>query len=144
MKKFELSEVISELKKISNDKLNAQEDLERIISTSIQFNQIKELEAVSFQAKYIHGLIRVIQKRETIVDESYSIKIKEELVNGYENLKNGLKKITQNCTPFIQQVFEEKYFQLTQSSLKNLNLLSEDLSILKLYFNDLKTKEDSI
>jgi hypothetical protein len=78
------------------------------------------------------------------VDESYSIKIKEELVNGYENLKNGLKKITQNCTPFIQQVFEEKYFQLTQSSLKNLNLLSEDLSILKLYFNDLKTKEDSI
>jgi len=144
MKKFELSEVISELKKISNDKLNAQEDLERIISTSIEFNQIKELEAVSFQAKYIHGLIRVIQKRETIVDESYSTKIKEELVNGYENLKNGLKKITQNCTPFIQQIFEEKYFLLTQSSLKNLNLLSEDLSILKFYFNDLKTKEDSI
>lgn len=143
MKTLKLSEIITSLKKISNDKLLAQDDLEKIISTSIEFNLVKELEAVSFQAKYIHGLIRVIQKRETMADESYSIKIKEELVTGYENLKSGLKKIIVKCSPFIQNIFEEKYFQLTQTSLKNLNLLAEDLTTLKLYFNDLKTKEDS-
>ncbi len=137
------NEVLEEIKKLSANKLNQLEDLERIISVSIEKNFITELESLSFQAKYITGLIHVINRRENINDENYSIKIKEELLESFNKIKILLLKISANFSPFIQNIFQEKYFELSQNSLNNLNLLCQDLSFLKLYFNDLKQKKDS-
>lgn len=143
MKKLNQIEILDEVKKLSDNKLNHLEDLERLITISVEKNLISELESLSFQAKYITGLIQVIKRRENISDENYSIKIKDELVESYNKLKILLAKITNNFSPFIENIFKEKYFQLTQSSLNDLNLLCQDLSFLKLYFNDLKQKKDS-
>lgn len=142
--KLNANEVIEKLKILSNNNINFLDDVERLISISVEKNFIEELESLSFQAKYISGLIQVIRRRENINDEDYSLKIKDELINSYEKLKNILSKISSNFSPFIQNIFQEKYFQLTQESLKNLNLLCNDLTFLKFYFNDLKQKKDSV
>ncbi|MCX7875775.1 MAG: hypothetical protein N2321_06360 [Melioribacteraceae bacterium] len=141
--KLILEKVIEEVIKLSNNKLNFQEDFERIVSLAIEKNLINELESFSFQAKYITGLLQVIKRRENINDENYSIKMKQELIESYEKLKDLLKILTSNFSPFIQNIFNEKYFQLTQTSLTNLNLLCQDFSYLKFYLNDLKQKKDS-
>lgn len=138
-----LEEAIKEIKRLSANKLNFEEDIERILSVSFEKKLIEELENLSFQAKYISGLISIIQRKENFTDESYFNKIKLELTEAFQKLKDELKIITEKFSPFIKNIFEEKYFQLTSESLKNLNRLCEDLTFIKLYLNDLKYKNDS-
>lgn len=143
MKLDSADHVISEVENLSGGFLKAKEDLHLILETAILSQKFDELSELAFQAKYITGLQKVIQKREAVVDEEYFKKVGNEFQTAYQKIKTSLQSIMGNSTSFVNNIFSEKYLQLTQDSLRNLNRLCEDISFLKLYLNDLKTKKDS-
>lgn len=134
------SEILEEVNKLSNHKLNFRDDLERLINLALTKDKIKLLEEISFQAKFSAGLLRVVQKKNSTIDEQYFVKAVDEYSRTIEKIKNMLKDLISLDSDFIQSVFVEKYFHLSQHSLSNLNLLCSDLSYLKLYFNDSKNQ----
>ena len=143
MKFDSVDQIISEIENLSGGFLKAKEDLHLILETAISSQKFDELNELAFQAKYITGLQKVIQKREAVVDEDYFKKVGNEFQSAYQKIKTLLQVIMGSSTPFVNDILGGKYFQLTHESLHNLNRLCEDISYLKLYLNDLKTKKDS-
>lgn len=143
MKLESVEEIIADVEKLSGQVLRTKEDLRLILESAISRQMLDELNDLAFQAKYVTGLQKVIKKREAAIDEDYFKKVGEEFHSSYQKIKSLIQTIFQNSSAFVNDIFAEKYFQLTQSSLQNLNMLCEDLSYLKLYLNDLKQKKDS-
>jgi len=136
-------EILAGVEELSENLLRARDDFKLILEASISSQRFDELSDLAFQAKYVSGLMKVIQKREALVDEEYFKKVGEEFQTAYQKIKLLLQRILENSSDFVKNIFEEKYFQLSHSSLENMNRLCEDLALLKLYLNDLKTKKDS-
>lgn len=138
-----IDEIIIEIEKLSNGGLHQKDDLTNLISTAINEELVAELEELAFHSKYLIGLTKVLQKNDVNVNEEYFEKLKSEFQSGYDSVRKNLTVIINRSSNFIRQIFEEKYLQLTHSCLTNLNQLCADLSLLKLYLNDLKTKKGS-
>lgn len=136
-------DILAGVEELSENLLRARDDFKLILEASISSQRFDELSDLAFQAKYVSGLMKVIQKREALVDEEYFKKVSEEFQTAYQKIKLLLQHILENSSDFVKNIFEEKYFQLSHSSLENLNRLCEDLAIFKLYLNDLKSKKDS-
>lgn len=134
------TEILGEVEKLSAGQLNFRDDLERLIDLAISKNKMQMLEDLAFHAKFSVGLLNVVQKKNSTVDEQYFVKAVDEYTHVIEKIRTLLKELVASGSEFIQAVFEEKYFQLSQQALSNLNLFCADLSYLKLYFNDLKNK----
>ncbi|MCX6170981.1 MAG: hypothetical protein NTX65_16730 [Ignavibacteriales bacterium] len=130
--------IMLKVDELAENHLHNREDLELIIDTSIKQNKISLLKELSFQAKFSNGLLRVVQKKDTAIDEPYFLKAVEEYKNSIEKVRIILEELLSNGSEFIRSVLSEKYLQLNQISLTNLNILCSDLSYLKLFFNDLK------
>lgn len=134
------AEILNEVVKLSDGRINYPDDLERLIDLATSKNKMKLLEDISFHAKFSVGLLNVVQKKDSTIDEQYFVKTVEEYTRAIEKIKNLLKELLSSASEFVQSVFDEKYFQLSQQCLSNLNLLCSDLSYLKLYFNDAKNR----
>lgn len=135
------SEILGEVDKLSNSKIHFRDDLERLIDIALDNDKSQLLEEISFHAKFSSGLLSVVQKKSNTIDEQYFVKAVEEYTRAIEKTTALLKEFISSGSEFIQSIFAEKYFQLSQQSLSNLNLLCSDLSYLKLYFNDRKNKK---
>ncbi len=134
----ETMKIISGVEEISNGRLNFKEDLQRLIEASFLNNKMKYLEDLSFQAKYSQGLLKIIQNRDNKIEDEYFVKVQNEFMESVLNIKEILETLLSQSSEFIKQIFREKYLQMTQQSLNNLNLLCNDLGFVKIYFNDLK------
>jgi hypothetical protein len=134
----ETMKIISVVEEISNGRLNFKEDLQRLIEASFLNNKMKYLEDLSFQAKYSQGLLKIIQNRDNKIEDEYFVKVQNEFMESVLKIKEILETLLSQSSEFIKQIFREKYLQMTQQSLNNLNLLCNDLGFVKIYFNDLK------
>ncbi|MHB8906222.1 MAG: hypothetical protein ACYC6D_08875 [Melioribacteraceae bacterium] len=130
--------ILQSVSELAENRLQRREDLELLIDTAIKQNKISLLKELSFHAKFSDGLLRVVQKKESIVDEAYFLKATEEYKNSIEKVRTVLEELLIHASDFIKLVLTEKYLQLSQVSLANLNSLCSDLSYLKLFFNDLR------
>ena len=131
-------DLIKKVEELSGGHLNQPDDLKLIIESAIGQNEIPLLEELSFHAKFLTGLLRVIQRRDSTIDEEYFQKAAGEFQNSVENIRAVFEKLLSGSTEFIRSVLTEKYLRNSQGSLANLNSLCSDLSYLKLYFNDQK------
>lgn len=138
----ETIKIISGVEEISNNRLNFKEDLQRMIEISIQNNRTKFLDDLTFQAKYSQGLLKIIQNRDNKFEDEYYAKVRTEFTESMKKVRSDLEEILSVGSDFIKQIFSEKYLQMTQQSMINLNLLCNDLGILKIYFNDLKRTQE--
>ncbi|HOI29651.1 MAG TPA: hypothetical protein PLZ15_07780 [Melioribacteraceae bacterium] len=134
--------ILDAIEKLSKGKLNFRDDLERIIEISIEKGTIKGLEELSFQARYSQGLLSIVKNRDNKIDDEYFARIQKEYMDSILRIKSQIELILGHSSEFIRQVFSEKYFEMNQKSLNNLNLLCNDLSFLKLYLNDLKRSDE--
>ncbi|MDQ7815597.1 MAG: hypothetical protein RDU14_01065 [Melioribacteraceae bacterium] len=134
----ETLKIIAEVEELSRSRLNFKEDLQRLIELSILNQSMKNLEDLSFKAKYSQGLLKIIQNRDNKIEDEYFVKVQNEFMESVQKIKVNLETILSPSSEFIKQIFSEKYFQMTQQSLTNLNLLCNDLGFVKIYFNDLK------
>lgn len=133
-------EFIIKVNNFSNFKLKKIDDLTNIISISYQFNLQKEIEDISFTAKYIQGLMRVLKSaREN--PESINIQnAKEDLTKNFEKVKEQLSIIISKNEDTIFY-FRKHFFEMTPDAFKNLNDLLQDLEWIKIYSNAEKRGE---
>jgi len=134
----EVNKILTEVEILSNNRLYFRDDLEILIKITQQREKFRLLEKISFHAKFSNGLLKVIQRKDPLIEETFFLKSSSEYKDNLQKVIKLLEDLLKEGNDFIRTIFEEKYFGLNQQCLNNLNNLCSDLSYLKLYFNDLK------
>lgn len=135
--------IFSGLSDLAGDNFTQKDDMKLLIESALLQGKIQLLEELAFHAKFSNGLLRVMQKKDSTIDEEYFLKAVEEYKHGIEKVRFFIEELLKGSSDFIRTVLTEKYLQLTQLCLSNINLLCSDLSYLKLFFNDIKSGETS-
>lgn len=133
--------IVSEVEEFSKYKLKMKEDLERVIDLCINSNNGRVLDEIAFTAKYLQGLFGIIQRGESSIDDEVLGRYMKEYSENIEKVKGNLSVILESASSFIRNIFQQKYFSMTQESVSNLNKLCYDLGWYKMYQNDQKIKE---
>lgn len=132
--------ILSVIEELYKGKINYPDDIGRLIELSIQNGKMDILEGLSFQARYAQGLLKIVQNRDNKIEDEYFSKVQREFAEAIGKIKSSIEIIISDSSGFIYQIFNEKYLQMTQDALSNLNKLCSDLGFVKLYLNDLKRK----
>ena len=136
----QVNKILTKAERLSNNNLYFRDDLEILINIAQQKGKLELLEKLSFNAKFLHGLLKVIQRKEKLVEETFVLKASNEYKESLQKVMMLLNDLLKDENDFIRNIFNDKYLQFNQQCLSNLNNLCSDLSYLKLYFNDLKDK----
>lgn len=131
--------ILEEVEALSKNRLKMKDDLQRIIELSMKNGRASLLDETAFKAKYLQGLFAIIQRGESSIDEEVFRRYMAEYVENVEAVKKNLALIIEDSGSFYKNIFEEKYFSMTQESISNLNKLIYDLGWYKMYLNDRKT-----
>ncbi|MFA5011002.1 MAG: hypothetical protein WC644_03515 [Ignavibacteria bacterium] len=132
-------DLILDIKEYSGGILKNEFELSALIEQTFSKHGDKSFHDIIFKAKFLKGLSKVMSVS-IEQKENYDRLISEyssELKNLTELILNGLN----NSNPIIINSFKSKFFDLTPDCLLNLNLLIEDLSVCKDYFNDIKNNQ---
>lgn len=114
------------------------DDIHRLIEVVVVEDKEEEFEQLTFTAKYVCGMMRVVKNAPGIPEVSSIDQIKSDL---NENIKKGieqLKEIIASGNEDEKDYFEKTYFTLTKQNFNNLTQLFSDLESVKKYINYLK------
>jgi len=126
---------LNEVEEYTGNPLNKKEDLKKIIGFVKEGKNEKEFNDLVFTAKYVCGLMRVINNASAIPEVTSLEQIKSDL---NENIKKGvgmLKEIISFSADDQRDYFENTYFSLTAQNFSNLSKLFSDLEAVKKYLN---------
>jgi hypothetical protein len=127
--------IIEEIDDFSQHRLNKKTDLKILYSLSIMEDEGKTFEELSFTAKYVQGLMRVL-KTGTSNPEVKSLEhIKKDFAHNMQKIIDQMKEIVVNADEQIKRYFEITYFDMSQQGMQNLTLILSDLEWAKKYFN---------
>ena len=113
-------------------------DIHRLIEVVVVEDKEEEFEQLTFTAKYVCGMMRVVKNAPSIPEVSSIDQIKSDL---NENMKKGieqLREIIASSNGNEKDYFEKTYFSLTTQNFNNLTQLFSDLESVKKYINYLK------
>jgi len=127
-----------EVEKFSNIKLVVKHDLHTLGSVAATSSQEEFFFSIAFSAKYVQGLLRVIQQAVTNPEIKNLEQIKKDLTENMEQLTTNLKTLLAKESTEVKEEFDKKYFSLTAESFANLRKLLNDLEWVKIYHNHLK------
>ncbi|MBK7630664.1 MAG: hypothetical protein IPJ23_08175 [Ignavibacteriales bacterium] len=99
---------------------------------------IENFEKFSFTGKYVNGLLKILRNSAKIPEVENVDHIKKDLSENMEKVTSLLKEITFKMDDKNKMFIEESYLKLNQNSFQNIQLLVEDLDIIKKYLNNLK------
>lgn len=133
-----VNKILTEVGRLSNNRLYFRDDLEILVKITQQNGKYELLEEISFHAKFSNGLLKVIQRKDPVMEETFFLKASSEYKDSLQKVVKLLEELLKDGNDFIRLIFKEKYLELNQKCLSNLNNLCSDLSYLKLYLNDLK------
>lgn len=140
---LEAEKICNSVEDIAKGNLNNKEDLLRITELALKNNNLSLLEDLSFHAKFSQGLISIIQKSDNKIDDDYFEKVKVELIKSLEKVKRLFEELLIPANDFLKTIFKEKYLEMTQQCLANLQGLCSDLGYLKFYLNDVQRNTGS-
>jgi len=129
---------ILEVENIAYGELEHKDDVKRLLEIIFDTKKEKILYELSFAAKYNTGILRIIKNGAKEAEDDYFSRIKREYSENLTKIKVYLEDILSGTTDFYRNIFEKKYFSMTQESLDSLNTLCEDLAKVKLLLNDKK------
>lgn len=132
----ETIDLILDIKEYSGGKLKNEFELSALIEHTIQKENKKAFDDIIFKAKFLKGLSKVMAG--TIENEESREKLLTEYTAELKSLTELINNTLSIPDPMIKDSFGNKFFELTPESFMNLNLLLEDLSTCKDYFNDKK------
>lgn len=142
MKHYRLQkDFIIEVEKFNGKSLNRKEDISIIIDACIQSSKVEDFECLSFTGKYINGLLRVLKSSAKIPEVQSVEHVKKDLSENMEKVISQIKEIASQMSDENKQKIENTYFDLSQNSMQNFQLLVEDLDYIKKYFNHLKRND---
>ena len=127
-----------EVEKFSENKLLVKQDLLTLVSSAIDSLNEELFFSIAFTAKYIQGLLRVIQHAGTNPEIKNLEQIKTDLTENMKKISNDLRTILAGSETEVKEMFAEKYLALTAESFSNLRNLLSDLEWVKIYHNRLK------
>ncbi len=134
----DVNKILKAVERLSNNHLYFSDDLEILIKIALQSNKLEMLKELSFNTKFSKGLLKVIQRKDPLIEETFLLKASSEYKDSLQKVIKLLEDLLKGENDFIRNIFKEKYLELNQQCLSNLNKFCSDLSYLKLYFNDLK------
>ena len=127
--------IIDEIDDFSLHRLNKKSDLKTLFCLSVKDNKEKTFEELSFTAKYVQGLMRVL-KTGTSNPEVKSLEhIRKDFTHNMKKIVDQMKEIVVNADEQIKRYFETTYFDMSQQGMQNLTLILSDLEWAKKYFN---------
>jgi hypothetical protein len=135
------ADFVNEVEKFSGTNLNKKAELLRIYEESIKSGKGKTFEDLVFTAKYLRGLMRVLQNSTNNPQVNSSEQIKADFSANIKKVKDQLKDIISNSDVELKKHFDENYFEMSQEGLTNLNELLVDLEWTKMYLNDQKRQK---
>jgi hypothetical protein len=135
------ADFVEEVEKFSGSILNKKAELIRIYEESIKSGKEKIFEDLTFTAKYLRGLMRVLQKGTNNPDVQSLDQIKKDFSDNVKKIIKQLKEITAGSDEQLQKHFKDNYYQMSQESLININEFLADLEWTKLYLNDQKRQK---
>ena len=134
--------IIDEIDDFSLHRLNKKSDLKTLFCLSVKDNKEKTFEELSFTAKYVQGLMRVL-KTGTSNPEVKSLEhIRKDFTHNMKKIVDQMKEIVVNADEQIKRYFETTYFDMSQQWMQNLTLILSDLEWAKKYFN-MQKRENS-
>lgn len=131
---------LSKVEEYTNNPLERKDDLKKIIDVVLDNSKQDEFEKLTFTAKYICGMFRVLRTAPGIPEINSVDHVKNDL---NENMKTGieqLKQIISYSDKSTQEYFDKNYFTLSPQNFSNLSQLFSDLESVKKYLNYLKRK----
>jgi len=134
-------EFVEEVEKFSKSKLNKKAELLRIYEEVEKNDKEKIFKDLAFTAKYLRGLMRVLQKGMENPEVKSLEHVKKDFSSNIKKVKEQIREIISNGEDSLKNHFEEKYFAMTQEGLQNLNELLSDLEWTKKYLNEEKRRE---
>ncbi|HPI37183.1 MAG TPA: hypothetical protein PK397_04485 [Ignavibacteriaceae bacterium] len=114
-------------------------DLLILLPTVYSNNRETEFESIIFDAKYVLGLMRVIEKAASNPDVKNIEQIKKDLSETTKKVISALQRIIAGNED-LSKGFNGKYFVLTGEAFANFRLLLSDLERIKIYSNEMKRK----
>jgi len=132
--------LVEEINVFSEQKLKRKDDLKILLEMSFKNEKSALLENLSFTAKYIRGLERVLKKGSMNPEISNIEQIKQDYTNNIKKLIDQIKELISLADTEVNSYFEERYFKLTQEGFQSLSELLEDLEWTKMYFNQQKRR----
>ena len=135
------SDFVNEVEKFSKASLNKKVELLRIYEESIRINKEKEFEDLAFTAKYLRGLMRVLQSGTNNPEITSMENIKSDFSSNIKKVKEQIKEIIKNSDKQLKKHFNDNFFKMSQEGLINLNELLADLEWTKKYLNHQKRQK---
>lgn len=129
---------LSEVENYTGSILQKKDDVKKLINAVVTGEKENQFEELTFTAKYICGMLRVIKNAPGIPEVTSIEHVKSDLS---ENIKKGteqLKQILSSASESEQNYFEQTYFKPTSQNFTNLSGLFSDLESVKKYLNYLK------
>ncbi len=131
-------EFISNVEKFSKSNLNRKVELLEIFKEAQKSGSKHLFEDLVFNAKYVMGLMRAVQKGASIPEINNLEKIKKDFADNINKTISQVKEIISPCSEDLKNHFSETYFILSGESFINLTELLSDLEKTKIYLNHLK------
>lgn len=127
-----------EVEKFSENKLLVKSDLQTLVFAAVNLLNQELFFSIAFTAKYVQGLLRVIQQAGTNPEINNLQQIKTDLTENMEKISGDLRTLLAGSSSEIKAAFEAKYLALTSESFANMRKLLNDLEWVKIYQNQLK------
>jgi hypothetical protein len=134
------NELLRAVDEFSDYQLKDKKGLLMIFEESVINNKERQLEELSFSAKYVKGLLRVIKSGTGNSDVTNLETIKKDYSVSMTKVVEQIKEIISSGNVETRNHFDQTYFELNQQSFHNLNDLLTDLEWTKKYLNDNKRK----
>ena len=126
------------VEEFTNNSLQRKEDTLKIINLTIDHNKEEMFEQLTFTAKYVCGLLRVLKTAPGITEVKSVFYIKNDLNENIKKVVDHIKKIISSSDESTKQHFDKNYFILSSQNFNNLYSLLSDLESVKKYLNHLK------
>lgn len=133
-----ITELIIEIENYSGNRLKRKEDLSTLIELAYSGNKNDLIEELSFTAKYVQGLFRILKQAADNADIQNTAQIKTDLSDNLEKVKNKIEELLLKADETTRVYFRETYLELSQNSLFSLTELMNDLEWTKKYLNQAK------
>ena len=129
---------LKEVEDYTGSLLLKKDDIVKLIEVVVAEKKEEEFEKLTFTAKYVCGMMRVVKNAPGIPEVSSIDHVKNDL---NENMKKGieqLKEIIAFSSESEREYFDKTYFTLSTQNFTNLTKLFSDLESVKKYINYLK------
>lgn len=134
---------ISQVEKYSKRALNRKAELIVIYDAAVNSNQVRVFRDLCFNAKYLVGIMRVLQEGGNNPQIKSLDYVKKDFSENMVKSIEQIRQIISESDETQKKYFEEEFLAKTHTGLTNLNELLADLEKVKIYLNYLKRENQN-